>query len=210
MTAPKQGRQYRSSLRQEQARRTRGAVLDAATALFVTKGFGATTMKDVAAAAGVSVESVYAQGGKADLLLACVDRSLVGDDEAVPLLDRDEMRTVLESPDPETFLGALRAIATERLPAGAAIFEAFRSAAAVDARLAEQWRVYSARRYQDCARMIGALAPHLRPGLTVADATDTYWALLSPAVMLGLSGERGRSPQWYANWLTDSLRRLLF
>jgi hypothetical protein len=42
-------------------------------------------MKDIAAEAGVSVQTVFSQGGKAALLLACVDRAVVGDDEEVPL-----------------------------------------------------------------------------------------------------------------------------
>ena len=47
-------RNYSSPLRVEQARRTRLAVLDAAERCFLEWGYAATTMKDVAATAGVS------------------------------------------------------------------------------------------------------------------------------------------------------------
>ena len=92
-------RVYNSPLRAEQALRTRAAVLDAAGRRFLGQGYAATTMKDVAAAAGVSVQTVFGQGGKAALLLACVDRALVGDDEQAPLARRELFRRVVETPD---------------------------------------------------------------------------------------------------------------
>jgi AcrR family transcriptional regulator len=125
-------RKYRSPLRQEQALRTRAAVLDAAGRLFVANGFGATTMKDIAAEAAVSVESVYAQGAKSALLLACVDRAIVGDDADQPLLERADMRGMLTAPDDRERLAILRALVMERAAASAPIFEAFRGAAAAD------------------------------------------------------------------------------
>ena len=202
-------RQYRSPLRQEQAQRTRGAVLDAAGRLFVAKGFGVTTMKDIAAEAGVSVESVYAQGSKSSLLLACVDRAIVGDDAPVPLLERDDMRALLASTDVHERLAILRAVTVERLPASAAVFEAFRGAAATDPKLAAEWKVYEGRRYADCVRMVEGFAGHLRPGLTVAMATDVVWAIVSPSVMLMLTRERGWSAEQFADWLVDALERLI-
>ncbi|MEU4425198.1 helix-turn-helix domain-containing protein [Actinoplanes sp. NPDC024001] len=196
-------------MRQEQARRTRAAILDAAGRLFIERGYGATTMKDIAAAAGVSVESVYAQGGKSALLLACVDRAIAGDDEEQPLLERESARVLLVAESPEQWLHGLRELAATGVPADVAIFEAFHGAAAIDAKLAEQWQIYSQRRYADCVRMIATLGPHLRPGLTREAATDVFWALVSPAVMLGLCVERGWTTEQYALWLADSVRRLL-
>jgi AcrR family transcriptional regulator len=202
-------RKYRSPLRQEQALRTRAAVLDAAGRLFVAKGFGATTMKDIAAEADVSVESVYAQGGKSALLLACVDRSIVGHDAAEPLLERSDMRTMLTTPDVAEKLAILRAIVLERAPATAPIFEAFRGAAAADPALAAVWKDYDQRRYADCTRMVEAFAGHLRPGLTVESATDILYAVVSPAIMQMFIQDRGWSAGRFADWLVDSIDRLL-
>ena len=53
-------RAYDSSRRQEQARQTRRDILRAAHDLFVTHGYGRTTIADVARAAGVSAETIYA------------------------------------------------------------------------------------------------------------------------------------------------------
>ena len=82
------GRAYASPLRRAQAETTRATVLDAAAALFVREGYLRTTMKAIAAEAGTSVETVYAQGSKSALLLTCVDRALGGDDDDVPLTER--------------------------------------------------------------------------------------------------------------------------
>src|SRR3954449_8004364 len=101
-------RVYHSPLRAEQARRTRAAVLDAAGRCFLEKGYAATTMKDVAAQAGVSVQTVFGQGSKAALLLACVDRAVVGDDEEVPLAERDLFVQLVQAPERAAKLDAAR------------------------------------------------------------------------------------------------------
>src|SRR5919107_6063720 len=84
-------RRYDSSRRQEQARATRRAVLQAAHDLFVSQGYGRTTMADVAAAAGVSVETVYAAfKNKATLLHRVWDVTIGGDAKEAALPERPE------------------------------------------------------------------------------------------------------------------------
>ena len=57
MSEPVKSRTYRSSVREEQARRTRQAILDAARRLFAEQGYAATTIAQVAKAAGVAVDT---------------------------------------------------------------------------------------------------------------------------------------------------------
>ncbi len=52
-------RSYRSPLREEQARLTQRRILDATYALLLQQGYTAMTMAGVAAAAGVSAQTVY-------------------------------------------------------------------------------------------------------------------------------------------------------
>ena len=52
-------RRYNSSRRQEQAQENRRRIIVAAQALFVDKGYGRTTIADIAGAAGVAAETVY-------------------------------------------------------------------------------------------------------------------------------------------------------
>ena len=56
--AVKPRRRYDSSRRQEQARENRRAVLEVAHRMFLERGYAATTVGAIAAAAGVSVETV--------------------------------------------------------------------------------------------------------------------------------------------------------
>jgi AcrR family transcriptional regulator len=84
-------RPYRSPRRELQAAETRAAVLAAAARLFGDRGWAATGMRDVAGAAGVSVETVYASfRSKSDLLMAAIDVAVVGDAEPVLVDQRPE------------------------------------------------------------------------------------------------------------------------
>ena len=91
----------RRERRQEQARQNRRAVLDAAQRLFVEQGYAATTVAEIAAAAGVSVETVYkAFGNKPGLVKAVFDVVVVGDDDDVPMMQREFVQRNIAEPDP--------------------------------------------------------------------------------------------------------------
>lgn len=207
--SPRASRTYRSPLREEQAKRTRAAVLDAATACFVEAGYAATTMKDVAARAGVSVETVYGQGSKASLLLAAVDRALAGDDEPVPVIERPGMRAVVEAPDPRQALRRLSELAVVGLEDTLPVMHAFQRAAGADPEIAAAHAVYEERRLADVTRIAQALAPGLRPGVTVADAADVIWGMADFSFIRSFVVERGWSVGKWAGWLADTLERTL-
>src|SRR5688572_22128635 len=84
-------RRYRSPLREQRAAETRAALLTAAHRLFVRDGWAGTGMRDVAAEAGVSTETVYAHfSSKRALLQAVMDIAATGDDRPVALAERTE------------------------------------------------------------------------------------------------------------------------
>src|SRR5918997_474080 len=86
----KGSRPYDSSRRRAQARQTRAAILEAARARFLERGYATTTVGEIAADVGVSVETVYkAFANKAGLLKAMFDVAIVGDDEPIPLQERE-------------------------------------------------------------------------------------------------------------------------
>ena len=91
MSGPvKPKRAYDASRRQEQARANRAAMLAAGRSLFLEHGYAPTTMKMVAAEAGVSTQSVYQVfGNKPGLVKALVDVAIVGDDQPVPMMERE-------------------------------------------------------------------------------------------------------------------------
>jgi AcrR family transcriptional regulator len=202
-------RVYRSVLRAEQAQRTRATVLDAAGRCFVAKGYVATTMKDIAAEAGVSVQTVFAQGSKAALLLASVDRALAGDDDAAPVVQRGLFRRLLESTDLEEKLAAFRELTREFAPRTGPIMRAFASAAAVDDEIATAWTEYGRRRYTDSRVLVASFAPWLRAGLDVDRATDIFWAVFPHDGSDLLVEERGWTREEHADWQVDAFVRLL-
>ena len=86
---------------------------------FVEAGYAATTIADVARAAGVAVQTVYsAVGGKADLLVEVVNRTIAGDDRDVVLLDREWMAALRAEPDPRR---QVRVFADEMTSIGARV-----------------------------------------------------------------------------------------
>lgn len=166
-------------------------------------------MKDVAAEAGVSVETVYAQGSKSALLLAVVDRTLTGDDESVPLLDRPQWESVLRAEDGRAALEALGELIAAGLGEAVPVLGAFARAAAADPQIAPHFAEYERRRYADMRRIAEVLADHLRPGVTVEEATDVLWGLVSWEVILLFVRERDWEPGRYGRWVADALARIL-
>jgi len=89
--AANERRAYRSARRQKQAAETRALVVAAATTLFAERGWATTGMRDVAKAAGVSVETVYANfRSKSDLLLTAIDVGVAAASEP-PVTTRSTM-----------------------------------------------------------------------------------------------------------------------
>ncbi len=207
MTAGK--RVYRSPLRAEQAQRTRAAVLDAAGRCFLEHGYAATTMKDVAAAAGVSVQTVFGLGSKAALLLACVDRAVVGDDETVALADREPFLALVQATERTAALDAMRRISLRYVPQSVPMSQVFAAAAAGDAEIATAWAEYEHRRLRDCRAVIRAFEPWLRNGLDADRATEIFWGLFSHAPVAMLVDTLGWSIEAYADFLVDAVDRLL-
>ncbi len=79
MTGVKGTKQPKRPTRREQARSTRLKIVQAAHAVFVDRGYGGARMTDIAAAAGVAVQTVYFTfHTKAELLQACYKTSVLG------------------------------------------------------------------------------------------------------------------------------------
>src|ERR671917_379319 len=98
-------RPYQSTLRAEQARATRRAIVEAAAVLFVELGWSGTTIDAVAARAGVSRKTVFTSvGGKAALLKLALDWALVGDDEPVPMSERQVIAEMERLTDPRALV----------------------------------------------------------------------------------------------------------
>ncbi|MGW7268783.1 TetR/AcrR family transcriptional regulator [Streptomyces sp. NPDC054842] len=95
-------RSYVSPLREQAAARTREQILQCATELFASRGYGLVTVADIASAAGVSAKTVFASvGSKSDVLDQIVTRGVAASGY------EDAVRQVLEQQTPEAVLGVL-------------------------------------------------------------------------------------------------------
>jgi AcrR family transcriptional regulator len=205
-------RSYDASRRQQQAQENRARVLDAARAHFLADGYTATTIPGVARDAGVSVQMVYkAFGNKAGLLKAVFDVAVTGDDQPVPVAQRDEIKRIQAEPDPreklrmysEYFIqGAQRAVAVELLA---------RDAASGDPAAAAVWNQIQQQRLTgmtQAARHFHA-GGHLPAGTSLEEARDVLWTFTSPELWDLLVTQRGWAPARYGHWLAGMLAAAL-
>jgi AcrR family transcriptional regulator len=187
---------------------TRRRILDAAQELFLARGYGATTIDAIAEAAGVSVPTVYVRfESKRQLLQALLDRTIAGDDEPVPMLERDWMRDALSQPDPSQLLR--RVVHHARLvhERTVALVIAVRAAAGTDSDLQGLWDLLREQRFVVAEAIGRALRTLGAPpeGLTRSQVTDVLYAELSPDAYQMLVIERGWTPRAWEQWTTRLL-----
>ena len=210
--AVKPRRRYDSTRRQEQASENRRAVLEAAHRMFLERGYAATTVGAIAAAAGVSVETVYkAFGNKPGLVKAVVDVAIVGDDEPVPMLQRDRVRRMEAEPDPRRKLAMYGEHLADSAPRRVPVELLVRAAAASDAGAAGVWDELEAERLTGMTFFARHLdeGGHLRPSVPVEEARDVLWTYNSADVYQLLVMRRGWTPERYGRWVAGALAAAL-
>jgi AcrR family transcriptional regulator len=204
-------RVYDSSGRQARAAEGRLRILQAAHDLFVANGFAATTMTDIAAAAGVSTPTVYATGSKASLLKSCVDLALAGDDEAVAVADRPLAAWVYDTPDPRELLGRYAVMMGELAARAAPIYDVVVRAADGEPTIAELLADLERQRLRAATMVAEAVAS--RGGLpdhrTIAEARDTVWVCNAPELYMTLTRKRRWSNRRYVEWSRNALLQLV-
>jgi AcrR family transcriptional regulator len=201
-------RRYDSPRRQEQARLTRRAVLDAARVLFLERGYAATTVRAVAEMAGVSVETVYkAFANKAGLVKAVFDLAIVGDDRPVPMLQRERVARIRAEPNPQRKLLMYGEHLAEAGPRAGALQLLIRSAAATDPDAAQVWQQMVQERLVGMTEFARHLheGGHLRSGISVEDARDVLWTYNSVEMYDLLAVQRGWRPERYGRWIAQAM-----
>jgi TetR/AcrR family transcriptional regulator of autoinduction and epiphytic fitness len=205
-------RSYRSPAREQRSRATRERILAAARTEFLRLGYAATTMRAVAAAAGVSVPTVeLVFGTKPQLLQAAISFSIRGDADPVPILQRGWASRAATSRSVPNFLAiVVRVLVDAAQRSAGLVVAAFESAHQDESMraLSDQLR---AQRTETAAWIVDgviARAP-LRPEIDRDHAIDTVWILMDPRVFRALTHERGWAPERFELWFTDSVARLL-
>ena len=207
-------RPYRSTLREEQARATRRAIVEAGAALFVERGFAGTTVDAIAERAGVSRKTVFTSvGGKVAVLKDAFDWALAGDDAPVPLGDRPAVRDFLTQTDPATAVEKWARVMSEIAGRLAYIHPALVAAADVDPEAAElnvtseRYRLHGARTFVRHLREVGGL----REDVSVKRGAAVAALLMDPLgyrrLVLGDGWREKEYAAWVARMAAASLLR---
>lgn len=206
MTAPAGRRRYDSLRRTAQAQATRAEIARAARQLFLSRGWAATTVRDVAREAGVAVATVYsAYRNKTGLTVALVDAAAL-------LADLPQMVAELEAAgaDPQRQLSAMAAYDRRLFERAGDLIALVREAGRTEPELATGYR--DARRRADQTRIqvfSSWPAGTLRSGFDVRSAVDVYAALCNIDVYTTLATERDWSPYRVEQWWSEALAREL-
>jgi AcrR family transcriptional regulator len=206
-SAPK--RSYRSPLREQNAQRTRQAVVTAATRLFLERGYAATSLADIAAAAAVARPTAFAAfGSKPALLRQVIDQAMAGDDDPVPVAERPWFRPVWQAATPGAVLDAYAQVCKLINGRAARLMEVVRRAADEGPEISELWASLQRNRRAGAAmvaRHLATLAPV--PDYFEAErATDIIWIFNDPAHYDALVNQRGWTEDDYADWTADQMR----
>jgi AcrR family transcriptional regulator len=202
-------RAYHSTRRQEQAEETRTKVLDAAEALFRERGYDGASIAGIAAAAGVSQETIYARfGNKRALLGELVARAVRGADPR-PIPEQEHPRSLATSADQREQLRLFAADIANRLERAAPLVALVGDAARTEPELADLLRRLHGDRLGNLRLLVDALRSNGPLRLSDKAALETIWALTSPELHQLLIRVDGWSRSRYSAWLADSLAALL-
>jgi AcrR family transcriptional regulator len=195
---------YRSPRREDAAAATRAAILDGARDLFITRGYAATTVPEIARAARVATQTVYASTGGKAAMFAELLQPAINDPTAAQAMTEARQAT-----DPERVLTLC--------------------AAAARCGQERYWDIVSGlmRRPPDdelaqraianvadkCLAALTVIAQRLadldalRPGISPGRAADMLWFFFGPNAWYSLVGDRGWTFDQAEQWLLAAARR---
>jgi AcrR family transcriptional regulator len=185
-----------------QALETRRLIVDAARRLFTAKGYGATSVAEIAEAAGVAVPTVYASAGTKGTLLRMLLDGI--DEEAGIGVLAAELATTAR---PERVL-ALEARITRQLSERCGdIIAALQSAAGVEPELAATFAAGMARHRAGAEATVDRLIQlgALRPGLAREDAAAVVATLTAPVVYASLTHDHGWTYDRCETWIEETM-----
>lgn len=211
MNAPKTtSRAYKSPLRAEQAAATRRTIIEAASKVLAERGYLGATMPQIAAEAGVSVESVHKIGKKPDLLILAFKQTYAGESGWKTILDEPDLLHAMSMEDTDQAIAAYAEFIATANTRSAGIWPAVRTAALTEPQVAEQIDELITLKRQDFLMGIGWYVSRGRvkaetdpetvaPYLYVLTSQETYDQLLH---------DWGYSVEAYTTWLTEAIKKL--
>lgn len=193
------------------ARATRARVIEAARASFLEHGFAGTTVRQLAATADVSPETIYKTfTNKAGLLKAVYDVSLAGDDAEVPLAERPEAIAIRAATSGEEAIARYAALAQLIAARTDPLVRVMMGSRDTDAALSAFVETIHRERRVGSEHWVRFLQASgwLREDLDIERAADILWAVNSyePRWLLA---DRGWSAEDITAWFTATIRQAL-
>ena len=192
------------SLRESRAAVTRERIIGAARGLFRSHGYATTTLIEIAAEAGVAVQTVYAvYGSKAGILRAL--RGTVRDQPEAEALYVEALAKRRGTRKLELFARSIRS----RWGYGADIVLIDRDAATADRAIRDEVESILAMRRAGIGRLVASFDRLPGTGGDAGRATAIIDALTLPEVYVELVDVQGWTPDAYEAWLARVLKQQL-
>jgi len=192
-----------SKVRRAGADATRSRVLEAAERLFLTRGYAATSIREIAEEASVAVQTVYwIFGTKAALVAGIRDRWLARAETG------ERLRAVCEIDDPRARLAASAAFMRHQWETGQEAVAIQQDAMRADPNIRADVEKVLANRSRQLAKIVQPFGDSLRSDIQPDEAVDILIALLGFDVYRELRG-RGWTGARYERWLARTLHESL-
>ncbi|MCV6965841.1 TetR family transcriptional regulator [Mycobacterium intermedium] len=198
-------RNYDNRRRQADAEARQHRIVQEATTLFVEQGFAATSIDQIAKAAEVSAQTIYAtHGSKAGVLSRAIDVAVVGDHAPDTVADRLPVLTGDSIESYHVFFAVTASFVRGLHERVAPLVRVMLQAGLDEVRMRLTREMHA-----NCALLVARLGSAMRTGLTEAQAADILVTIQSPYVYSMLIDDVGWSPDQYEQWLADTLARML-
>jgi AcrR family transcriptional regulator len=193
--------------REAAAEATRRTIVSAASRLFFERGYHGAGIDEIAAAAGVAVQTIYNSiGSKRDLLVRVLDYAASGERAPTPVGEIGKER-VAGIEDPRELLAAVVSVARRNFERTIPVFRVIREAAAVEPALADLERDRSRQRLANFRHPVERLAElgALRPDVAVDDGAAVVFTVVHPDGYRFFVEDVGWSKRRWEEWATAAL-----
>ena len=184
----------------------------AAAELFAADGYARTTLAKIAAAAGVSAETVQGQGPKAALLIAAAEFAGVGVSDEENILNLDVGRQLIAIDDPQEALDFVAAVVTDVHTRTASLAPALFGGANSDPELDRYLDEFIAGINRQVRRVLDIFFDRgwLRVDVPFDELVETAAVVCSVETYLRITQRDGWSAEAYRAWCRRMLKETVF
>lgn len=170
-----------------------------------------TSVRQLAAAAGVSVETVYGLGGKAAVFLRSFELAFSGTPDGASLLDLDVLAPTWAADALDEVLAGLTDFIADSNERSAGLWSAYLAGANHDPDLAAAYASRMQATRADGRRVMAFLVERglCAPPRDADRAVDEVWVVFHPSQYVLLVGHAGWSKDEYRDWMQASVRHVL-